>query len=274
MLDAGFTQFAQCPLHHLAAIFSAAIHLSSNFGKGAPLVASILVLLVAPTTPQNRMQRIAESSRGFTYLVSVTGVTGERVKLQDRVATLVSDLKACNSGPVAVGFGISGPEQVLQVKQWGVLGMLGCIDALLTSVVADSLTRTEHNSNKELIGQGLGNLVSGLFGGLPGAGATMGTVVNIQAGGRSALSGIVRAILAKAGVELITGWGRFLDPHRIGVSRAREGEIDQVLQAKRVMISVGGRPFRPNVPGAELAWVSDDMFLQERFPDQVVVVLC
>ena len=78
--------------------------------------------------------------------------------------------------------------------------------------------------------------------------------------------------LAKAGVDLITGWGRFLDTHRIGVSRTREGEIDQVLQAKRVMISVGGRPFRPDVPGAELAWVSDDMFLQERFPDQVVVV--
>ncbi len=74
-----------------------------------------------------------------------------------------------------------------------VLGMLGCIDALLTSVVADSLTRTEHDSNKELIGQGLGNLMSGLFGGIAGAGATMGTVVNIQAGGRTALSGLTRA---------------------------------------------------------------------------------
>ena len=74
-----------------------------------------------------------------------------------------------------------------------VLGMLGCIDALLTSVIADSLTRTEHNSNKELIGQGLGNLMSGLFGGIAGAGATMGTVVNIQTGGRSALSGLIRA---------------------------------------------------------------------------------
>jgi SulP family sulfate permease len=74
-----------------------------------------------------------------------------------------------------------------------VLGMLGCIDALLTSVVADSLTRTEHDSNKELIGQGLGNIVSGLFGGIAGAGATMGTVVNIQTGGRTALSGLTRA---------------------------------------------------------------------------------
>ncbi|WP_019503527.1 SulP family inorganic anion transporter [Pleurocapsa sp. PCC 7319] len=76
-----------------------------------------------------------------------------------------------------------------------VLAMLGCIDALLTSLVADSLTRTEHNSNKELIGQGLGNLVSGLFGGIAGAGATMGTVVNIQSGGRTAVSGLSRALV-------------------------------------------------------------------------------
>ena len=76
-----------------------------------------------------------------------------------------------------------------------VLAMLGCIDALLTSLVADSLTRTEHDSNKELMGQGLGNLVSGLFGGIAGAGATMGTVVNIQAGGRTAVSGLTRALV-------------------------------------------------------------------------------
>jgi len=75
----------------------------------------------------------------------------------------------------------------------GVLAMLGSIDALLTSVVADSLTRTEHDSDKELIGQGIGNFASGLVGGLPGAGATMGTVVNIQAGGKTILSGLSRA---------------------------------------------------------------------------------
>lgn len=76
-----------------------------------------------------------------------------------------------------------------------VLGMLGCIDSMLTSVIADNLTRTEHKSDKELIGQGVGNLMSGLFGGLPGAGATMGTVVNIQAGGRTALSGVIRVLV-------------------------------------------------------------------------------
>ena len=99
----------------------------------------------------------------------------------------------------------TGGQLRVMVVNGAVLGMLGCIDALLTSVVADSLTRTEHDSNKELIGQGLGNVVSGLFGGLPGAGATMGTVVNIQAGGRSALSGIVRALILMLVILLFAG---------------------------------------------------------------------
>lgn len=76
-----------------------------------------------------------------------------------------------------------------------VLGILGCIDSMLTSVIADNLTRSEHKSDKELIGQGMGNLFSGLFGGLPGAGATMGTVVNIQTGAKSALSGLTRVAI-------------------------------------------------------------------------------
>jgi SulP family sulfate permease len=76
-----------------------------------------------------------------------------------------------------------------------VLALLGSIDALLTAVIADSLTRRQHDSDRELVAQGLANLVSGLGGALPGAGATMGTVVNIQAGGRSALSGLFRAAI-------------------------------------------------------------------------------
>jgi len=76
-----------------------------------------------------------------------------------------------------------------------VLGTLGCIDTLLTAVIGDSLTRKEHDSDKELRGQGLANMLSGLFGALPGAGATMGTVTNIQVGARSPLSGIVRAAI-------------------------------------------------------------------------------
>ena len=74
------------------------------------------------------------------------------------------------------------------------LASLGAIDSLLTSVVADNMTKTKHNSNKELIGQGIGNTVAGLIGGLPGAGATMRTVVNINAGGRSRRSGFVHGL--------------------------------------------------------------------------------
>jgi len=88
------------------------------------------------------------------------------------------------------------PGQVTTMVLDGVvLGMLGCIDSLLTAVIADSITRTHHNSDKELIGQGIGNLVSGLCGGLPGAGSTMSTVVNIQTGATTAISGITRALI-------------------------------------------------------------------------------
>lgn len=75
------------------------------------------------------------------------------------------------------------------------LGVLGAIDSLLTSLVADSISRTQHNSDKELIGQGIGNLLSGLFGGLPGAGATMRTVINVQAGGKTPLSGMIHSLV-------------------------------------------------------------------------------
>lgn len=83
-----------------------------------------LVLLVAPTTPEQRMGRIAASSRGFTYLVSVTGVTGERARMETRVEGLVQQLKQSSPVPVAVGFGISGAEQVRQVRGWGADGAI------------------------------------------------------------------------------------------------------------------------------------------------------
>lgn len=85
-----------------------------------------------------------------------------------------------------------------------VLSTLGFIDTLLTTVIGDSLTRKEHNLDKELRGQGLANMLAGFFGALPGAGATMGTVTNIQVGARSPLSGIFRAIIL-ALVVLVAG---------------------------------------------------------------------
>ncbi|MEA5472508.1 SulP family inorganic anion transporter [Spirulina sp. 06S082] len=78
------------------------------------------------------------------------------------------------------------------------LAVLGAIDSLLTSLVADNITRTQHDSDRELIGQGIGNTISGLLGGLPGAGATMRTVINVQAGGKTPLSGIIHALILLA----------------------------------------------------------------------------
>ena len=75
------------------------------------------------------------------------------------------------------------------------LALLGAIDSLLTSVVADNMTKTHHKPNKELIGQGIGNSVAALFGGIPGAGATIRTVVNINAGGKTKLSGMTAGVL-------------------------------------------------------------------------------
>ncbi len=105
------------------------------------------------------------------------------------------------------------------------LAGLGSIDTLLTSVVADNITKTKHNSNRELIGQGIGNAIAGLFCGLPGAGATMRTVVNVKSGGRTQLSGMTHALLllaimlglgslvkyvplsVLAGILITVGWG-------------------------------------------------------------------
>lgn len=115
--------------------------------------------------------------------------------------TLISDIDLRRIGDIPAGLPalripiFSFDQWQVMILDAAVLGMLGCIDALLTSVIADNLTKQQHNSDKELIGQGTGNVMSGLFGGLPGAGATMGTVVNIQAGGRTALSGIARALI-------------------------------------------------------------------------------
>lgn len=71
------------------------------------------------------------------------------------------------------------------------LAALGTIDSLLTSIVADNMTKTQHNSNKELVGQGIGNMVGAIIGGIPGAGATMRTVVNVNSGGKTKISGII-----------------------------------------------------------------------------------
>lgn len=95
-------------------------------------------------------------------------------------------------------------DEVEDMLRYGLmLGVLGSLDSLLTSLVADSISRTQHDSDKELIGQGIGNMLAGLFGGLPGAGATMRTVINVKAGGKTPLSGMTHALV----LLLVVLWG-------------------------------------------------------------------
>lgn len=136
-----------------------------------------------------------------------------------------------------------GDHWVALVQAGLILAVLGSIDSLLTSLVADSLTQTQHWSDRELIGQGIGNSLAGLFSGLPGAGATMRTVINVKSGGKTPLSGMVHSlvlllvlmgagpmasqipnallagILAKVGIDIID-WNFLFRAHRISTKTA------------------------------------------------------
>ncbi|MGK0315350.1 MAG: SulP family sulfate permease [Saprospiraceae bacterium] len=123
------------------------------------------------------------------------------------------------------------------------LALLGAIDSLLTSVVADNMTKTRHKPNKELIGQGIGNSIGALFGGLPGAGATIRTVVNIKAGGKTRISGMI------AGVMLLI----------ITLSLSKEASQIPAAVLAGILITVGinvmdykGLKAIPNMPKSEV----------------------
>ena len=111
-----------------------------------------LVLLVAPTTPNDRIKKIAEISKGFIYLVSVTGVTGARSVLDDRVESLVKQIKESSSSPVAVGFGISAPKHIHQVRSWGADG----------AIVGSALVNRISNAAKGCEVQEAGDFISEL----------------------------------------------------------------------------------------------------------------
>ena len=119
------------------------------------------------------------------------------------IGAVPTGLPGLQIGLPSAGFLLRALEPAL------ILALLGSVDSLLTSLIADSLTGTRHNPNRELVGQGIGNVVAGLFGALPGAGATMGTVTNIRAGGCTPVSGALRALLLLA---LVLGLGRFVEP--------------------------------------------------------------
>ncbi len=120
---------------------------ASKFSKIISSYSIDLILLVAPTTPFERMKMISHKTKGFTYLVSVTGVTGERTKMENRVESLITKLKEISINPVAVGFGISSPEHVNKVRRWGADGV----------IIGSAFVKRISNSNELEVVNKIGN---------------------------------------------------------------------------------------------------------------------
>lgn len=138
---------------------------------------------ITKAVPSSLVALIAVSIGAF-FLLDADSIL--RINSRGPIPTGLPDLQL---GFVAV---FSNFEHMIVVFEYAfTLAALGAIDSLLTSLVADNMTKTRHDSNKELVGQGLGNMASAVIGGLPGAGATMRTVINIKSGGTSPLSGVV-----------------------------------------------------------------------------------
>lgn len=128
-------------------------------------------------------------------LISMTIVTtfiGLEVPV---IGTIPSSLPELKIGAIA---SIHASDITLIIELALTLALLGAIDSLLTSVIADNITKTKHHSNRELVGQGIGNIMASCIGGLPGAGATMRTLVNVNAGGQTPLSGVIHGVLLLA----------------------------------------------------------------------------
>ena len=128
-------------------------------------------------------------------LISMTIVTtfiGLEVPV---IGTIPSSLPELRIGAIA---SIHASDITLIIELALTLALLGAIDSLLTSVIADNITKTKHHSNRELVGQGIGNIMASCIGGLPGAGATMRTLVNVNAGGQTPLSGVIHGVLLLA----------------------------------------------------------------------------
>ncbi|MDE2751414.1 MAG: SulP family inorganic anion transporter [Gemmatimonadota bacterium] len=173
-----------------------AIH-SVNYQALAIAAVTLLIAVLWPRrfsryAPPALVALVTGTLMGVLWLTDVPAIGEIPRGLPDMQVTLPS-----------VGFLLGAAQPAL------VLALLGSVDSLLTSLVADSLTGQRHDPNRELVGQGIGNVVSGVFGGLPGAGATMGTVTNIRAGGTSRVSGVLRAVIV---LGLLLGLGPYVEP--------------------------------------------------------------
>lgn len=179
---------------------------------GAPSTSSpIKSLLAIPETLSALNAQALLLGAGSLLIVFLTPTRFSRIIPSPLIALILMTLLSILAGfsvPVIGEIPMGLPDLVMpefSLETWttvlilgATLALLGSIDSLLTSLVADSITRTRHDSNRELVGQGLGNILCAFVGGLPGAGATMRTVINIKAGGSGRLSGVCHSVFLLA----------------------------------------------------------------------------
>ena len=216
--------------------------LAGNFEpNGAAISVAVMTLAIVFLTPRKISQWVPSPLLALLVVTPISLLFKDGGL--DRIGT---------PGPIPEGLpSLSIPSGLYTINEYFpvilkagiVLAVLGAIDSLLTSLVADNISQTRHNSNRELIGQGIGNAVAGLFSGLPGAGATMRTVINVKSGGSTPLSGMVHSIvllvvllgaggaaeqiptallagiLIKVGLDIID-WGFLLRAHRLSLKTA------------------------------------------------------
>jgi len=161
------------------------------------LYASIIALLIVFFTPKKIARILPTPLLALIIVTAFSQLAGLQLAT---IGTIPSEL------PEICWPNFTRSQLTLVISAAMSLAVLGAIDSLLTSLVADSLTKTDHNSNRELIGQGVGNALTAFVGGIPGAGATMRTVVNVKSGGTTRLSGVLHALIL---LGVLLGLGKY-----------------------------------------------------------------
>ena len=170
--------------------------LVNNFQpNGAAIAVSIMTLAIVFLTPRKISQWIPSPLLALLIVTPLSVWLFNDAALLDRGVTPIPRIGNIPEGGLTFSIPNIQDNFALIVQAGLVLAVLGAIDSLLTSLVADNISQTRHNSDRELIGQGIGNSISGLFSGLPGAGATMRTVINVKSGGSTPISGMVHSIV-------------------------------------------------------------------------------
>lgn len=199
-------------------------------------IAGLLALFIVSFTPE-RIGRLVPPP-----LMALAVVTPLTVMLLPE-APLIGSIPRGLPSPIVPVLHFDAVK--LLMEEAVVLALLGSIDSLLTSLVCDNMTRSQHDSNRELVGQGIGNMVAGFFGGLPGAGATMRSVVNIRTGGRTPISGSIHAVVLLA---ILLGLGPLAESiplavlagilYKVGVDIIDWRFLRHVIQAPRTDVAI------------------------------------